>query len=231
VVGNGFGLGRVLRCTPTPRVRLCYGTPPGARLYLHPGEVGPMTEKRSANAIRQDRYRRHRRGDHSTCLEGRCDAVTPPPAEDTPTAAPGLETGNEAAETTLPGETFGPSGKAIWDGTLRFGTLTVTQRALLREVCRMSDRADDLNEAIKEHRDDLGTVKWLMREARQLAIAMKGLVLELRNSGAAGGSGQADPDDGREHLGNDPDTPVGEGGPGIADITARIAERLSQAAG
>jgi hypothetical protein len=189
------------------------------------------TEQRTANAIRQDRYRRHRRGDHSVCLEGHCEAVTPPPAEDSAPEAPGLEEANEAAETTLPGETFGPSGKAIWDGTLKFGALTVTQRALLREVCRMADRADDLNDAIKENRDDLGTVKWLMREARQLAIAMKGLVLELRNSGAAGGSGTADPDDGREHLEGKQDTPVGEGGPGIADITARIAERLSQATG
>lgn len=190
-----------------------------------------MTAERSAGAVRQDRWRRHRRGDHSTCLEGRCDAVTPLPAEDTPPAAPGLETTNEAAEPTLPGETFGPSGKAIWDGMLKFGALTVAQRSLLREMCRMADRADYLDEAIKENLDDPGTVKWLMREARQLAIAMKGLVLELRNSGVAGGSGASDPGYDKDQRGPSKTPATSEGGPGVASLAARIAAKRAQATG
>jgi hypothetical protein len=190
-----------------------------------------MTAERSAGAIRQARHRRHRRGDHSICLEGRCEVVTPPPAEDSAPEASGLETANEAVETALPGEAFGPSGKVIWDGTLKFGALTVTQRALLREVCRMADRADDLDDSIKENRDDLGTVKWLMREARQLAIAMKGLVLELRNSGAAGGSGTANPDDDKERSEAPQSPATSEGGPGVASLAARIAAKRAQATG
>lgn len=194
-----------------------------------------MTAERSAGAIRQARHRRHRRGNHSTCLEGRCDAVTPPPAEDSAPEAPALEETSQAPGThpaeDAPPEEFGPSGKAIWDGTLKFGALTVTQRALLREVCRMADRADDLNESIKENADDLGTVKWLMREARQLAIAMKGLVLELRNSGAAGGSGAATSDDDKERSEASQSSATSEGGPGVASLAARIAAKRAQAAG
>jgi hypothetical protein len=190
-----------------------------------------MTAPRSAGAVRQERYRRHRRGDHAVCLEGHCDDVTPPPAQPPAPAAPALETPNEAGETALPGEAFGPSGRAVWDGTLKFGSLTATQRVLLREVCRMTDRADYLHEQIEEFRDDPGTVKWLLREARQQAIAMKGIVGELRQSGAAGGWAPPTRTTTASTWRTSGTPQYAEGGPGIADITARIAERLSQATG
>lgn len=199
-----------------------------------------MTVGRTKGALRQERYRRHRRGDHGACLPGHCDHVpVPPPAEPLVDEFE-LDAANEAAEDSdeqpgsesdAPPEPFGKSGQALWTGTLKFGALTAPQRVLLREMCRMADRADVLNDMIEENRDDPGTVKWLMREARQGAIAMKGLASELRHGGAAGGSGAADPNDDRDPPADNPAAVTGEGGPGIADITARIAERLGQAAG
>jgi hypothetical protein len=193
-----------------------------------------MTAERSAGAVRQDRWRRHRRGDHSICLEGHCDAVTPPPAEDTSPEATALEATSQAPGThpteDAPPEEFGPSGQALWDGTLKFGSLTAPQRVLLREACRMADRADLLNRLINEEpdSDDL----WRrMREARQGATTLKNIVAELRQSGVAGGSGTANPDDDKERSEVSQNPATSEGGPGVASLAARIAAKRAQAAG
>lgn len=148
------------------------------------------------------------------CLETSCGAARP--AEDT----------EQAAEP--PKSEFGPSGQSIWDGILAWGALTETQRTLLRQVCRMADRMDELHESIKDNTDDLGTVKWLMRESRQTAIAIKNIVGELRMSGVTGGGSSGKP--GGEPEDEDPAVPSGKG-PGIADLTARIAAKLAQAEG
>jgi phosphate uptake regulator len=172
------------------------------------------TAERSPAAVRQARHRRHRKGDHSMCLETSCEAARP--AED-------AEQSVEPAKSE-----FGTAGQAIWDGTLVYGELTETQRTLLRQVCRMADRMDELHEQIRDNADDLGTVKWLMRESRQTAIAMKNIVGELRMSGAAGGRAPEQP--GADNEGGDTGGPSGKG-PGIGDLTARIAARIAQAAG
>jgi hypothetical protein len=144
------------------------------------------------------------------CLET-CEAVTGQP---------------EASEPAV--TEFGPAGQVIWDGTLAWGRLTETQRTLLRQVCRMADRMDELHESIRDNSDDLGTVKWLLRESRQTAIAMKNIVGELRMSGVAGGNTEDKP--GAEPKDDEAAVPSGKG-PGIADLTARIAEKLAQAQG
>lgn len=179
---------------------------------------------RSAAAIRQARYRRHHKNDHSMCLPDRCDVLRP---AENPNEVPS----EQPAERPSAADTFGPSGKALWDGTLKFGQLTAAQRVLLREVCRMADRVDELHADIEAYRGDLGTVKWLLREARQQAIAMKGLVAELRQSGVAGGGAQNDPADDEGRGVGGPAALGGGGGPGIADITARIAAKYAQAQG
>lgn len=191
-----------------------------------------MTDaKRIANAIRQDRHRRHRREDHSRCLQGHCeDAPTPEELADTLAEAQEASEAAETANADAPPAELEVSGQALWRGTLQYGKLTPSQRALLREMCRMVDRTDWLDAQIEANRDDLGSVKWMLREARQQAIAMKGIQAELRASGAVGGRVFGDPGDNEDDERQD--GPVsGGGGPGIADITARIAERIAQASG
>lgn len=183
-------------------------------------------ERRAAGRERQERYRRHNRGDHAVCLHDRAPVVaTPEPSEpfgdpDTP------EIPTEAAYEP-PSPLFGDAGRTLWAGMLKFGTLTESQRVLLREACRMADRLDELDTSIGDNKDDLSTVKWLLRECRQQAIAMKNVLGELRMSGLAGdgdrGHGGAEEAGGHVHP--------GERGPGIADLSARIAARLAEASG
>lgn len=181
----------------------------------------------SAGALRQARYRRHRKGDHSLCLPENCAS-----AGDTPEDATGAETANGGPATAALGDAgeFGPSGQAIWMGTLLLGKLTAAQRALLREVCRMADRVDELHQMIDDNADDMGLVKWMLREARQQAIAMKGLIGELRLSGVAGGNA-LNPADDPDHDQPKQAGHSGGGGPGVADIRSRIAAKLAQAQG
>jgi hypothetical protein len=111
------------------------------------------------------------------------------------------------------------------------GRLPALQAVLLLEACRIADRLDKLDAQLRGEDwlrflvDEAGTavsvvVDKPLAEARQQATALKQIVAELRT--AAGKSTAKTP---RASAGST------KGGAGIADITARIAERRAAPSG
>ncbi len=131
-------------------------------------------------AERQRRYKRHKAGDHSLCLPGKCDhagqpsEVPPPPA---------------------PEPTRGARGARLWRVMASSG-LGPVHRLLLEEACRIADRLDRLDAIIEGREDwlridvsDSGSeirvsVDALLAETRQQETALRGIVAELRAAGA-----------------------------------------------
>lgn len=192
-------------------------------------------------ARRQERYRRHKRGDHGICVPGRCEVVTSPgpAAADSAPAAPAPKAAAPEVETAraeVP--ELGERGARLWREATKDGPLPALQEAMLLEACRIADRLDRLDRTLN------GDGPWLdleaqpdgitfvvvvtepLKEARAQAVAYKQLVTELRQSSSVGrgknhrGAGQ------REHDGGGAKE-VG----GVADLTARIKQRRTSAQG
>lgn len=161
--------------------------------------AAPKPGEPGYNALKQKRYRQHAKGDHSLCLASGCDVAY--------------------REAHRPLEGLGKAGKALWKGATQFEELTATQRAILLSACRVADRLELLQEAM----NDPEQLKWAMREARQQEAVQKGLITELRLSGASGGSGGDDPPEGNAPPGNEPSGE--EKTTNVSDLTARIAEK------
>jgi hypothetical protein len=135
-------------------------------------------------AERQRRHRAHRRGDHRQCLATTCpDAAQTAP----PVTAGDLQRGPDPDPIDHE-PTRGRRGAklwAAWSDDLPPGHLI-----LLDEACRMADRLDRLDELLGQRKswarfetDDGGrvvvVVDSVLAESRQLATALKALLLEV----------------------------------------------------
>lgn len=169
-----------------------------------------------SDAERMRRSRAHQRGDHSLCVAGRCPALV---TRD----APPLDAG----------------GTALWVEML--GThRSPAEAALIAELCRLKDRSDTFDALLRGDRVAWGRVKLaedgspadlivdkLLGEARMTAVAMRGVVSELRQlSVGAPGNVRS----GREPAPEDP-TPEEPGGEPLDDLASRRARRIADAAG
>lgn len=167
-------------------------------------------------AVRQRRYKAHRRGDHTLCLPGHCsragegpesldESVAPPapaPArhevvEERPAAA------ERAVDMSDPGaDEWGPSGRRLWAELV--DATPPGSVPLLREACRIADRLDRMEGILNGRRDwirittlDLGenvkvriTLDGVLAEARQQATALLALLKELRTVTAVADKGK-----------------------------------------
>lgn len=167
-------------------------------------------------AVRQRRYRLHKAGDHSECVLGRCDAVTPPVTRNT---------GSDQAERT--GGLEAP-GRELWSAVTGTGTLGAMQKVLLLEACRIVDRLDRLDGELRgrgewmrleptedDDRTYVVIVDRALSEARQQATALKTIVNEIRQAGRPG-----KPAGGAAGAGA-----KGKGLAGLTDIAPYIAGR------
>jgi hypothetical protein len=167
-------------------------------------------------AERQRRYRRHKKNDHSLCVEGRCDDVTPGVTRN---AEPAEERGVQLEE----------AGQKLWDAVTGEMTLGPMQKVLLLEACRIADRLDRLDGQLRgggewlrleadEDRDEvIVIVDKALAEARQQATALKGLVAELRQTSPVSKSTEGKPPA--------QSTTSAKGAANVSDIRARIAEK------
>lgn len=127
---------------------------------------------------------------------------------------------------------LGPSGSALWQDLTKGGPLPSLQATLLIEACRIADRLDKLDARLSgEEREWLeiqlpedGSIAVVivdraLAEARQQAVALKGIVAELRQAGAGAAR-------------KTPVAPKQGGASGsVADLTSRIAARSGSTAG
>lgn len=175
-------------------------------------------------AERQRRSRAHRAGDHALCDPKTCNpaAVTPAVTRDS-VARP---------------DRLGRRGRALWDLSSADGPLKPAEQVILEEACRLADRLERLDALLRgEDREwarlapaslDGSVVRvvvdGLLSETRQQQVALKQLLAEFR---AARGTAPAKP-----VRPVQADTSGGAGAPpGVADLTARIADRRAQAQG
>jgi len=170
--------------------------------------------------VRNRRSRKHKRDDHSECLLGHCDAVTPQVSE--PITPPVTDVPQLSA-----------AGSQLWRDMSQ--GLAPMHRVLLLEACRIADRLDKLDRKLRgEDRDWLTlqlpedgsiavvVVDKALSEARQQATALKQIVAELRQTTAV--------KQGKPVPSRQPSTAGGTGG-SLSDLTARIAQRDGASAG
>jgi hypothetical protein len=166
-----------------------------------------------SDALRKRRSRKHRDGDHSLCLPGRCKAVVEIPVLP-PTAEP-----VEVREVAL-----GETGARLWQELTAGGEPGPLQRVLLMEACRIADRLDSLDRQLHGHdwlrfrHDESGAevtvhVDRVLAEAREQATALRGIVADLMKT-----FGSAKPE-------------KSKGGGVLADLAARRAARGAHTAG
>jgi hypothetical protein len=135
------------------------------------------------SAERSRRYRHHKAGDHAFCDPNRCEAIRP--ATVTPVT--------EAATQDATPARLGPRGAQLWLAVERESDLGAGQRVLLLEACRITDRLDNLDRQLRGEdwlrfrHDESGAevtvyVDRALAEARGQAIALKGIVAELRQT-------------------------------------------------
>lgn len=130
-------------------------------------------------------------------------------------------------------------GRSLWESVTAEMKLGPLQKVLLVEACRLADRLDKLDgdlrgkndEWLRVHRAEDETefvviVDRALAEARQHATALKGLVAELRQVG------RAKPDT-KPETGAPATAPAAaaKGASGVADLSARIAQRRTPPAG
>jgi hypothetical protein len=185
-------------------------------------------------AERQRRSRKHRAGDHSFCVPGRCDAVTVTESVTTDVTVP-VTTAAEAKAPTL-----GTRGRRLWRQLADDGPkLKPAERVLAEEACRTADRLDQLDRILRgdenawmrlhSANEDGSIVKVVLNnalaEARQQQVALKALLAELRTSrqGLA-----AKPGAGKPAAGTDGGKEVPAG---VFDLTKRIGDLQRQAGG
>lgn len=163
---------------------------------------------------RQSRSRRHRQGDHGLCDSLRCPAAHP--------EAVGV------AVTAVTEAVTESRGQRLWRQMTEPGhPLDPAVLVILEEACRIVDRLDRLHAHLEG-----GTwlevvasgaggtqvtvvVDGLLAETRQHAVALKGLVTELRQSTGRIPAKAAAPTESS----------------GISDLTARISARRDSSAG
>lgn len=157
-----------------------------------------------------DRIRkRHYKGDHSLCEEGKCPAKTRISAKD-------------ALEERL---TLGVTGKLLWEQMTADNNLGPMQSVLLLQACRIADWLDQLDAQLRgedwlrfrhspnDENEIHVYVDKVLSEAREQATALKGLIAELRQMIGKSNSGPA--------TGSQNDV--------VADLVARIAQRRAEA--
>lgn len=144
----------------------------------------------ATDAERARRYRRHRAGDHSLCLPGRCDALE---------ASTGAVTApNDVTVVTNTGEErdvtpYGPRGQQLWGELTAGQTPDPARRVLIEEACRLADRLDKLDALLtgssdawlRFQVDESGTevtvlIDKPLAEARQQQMTLRAIVAELR---------------------------------------------------
>lgn len=164
------------------------------------------------DAQRSRRYRRHKAGDHSLCTPGRCPAVT------------GMSVSTLAAGSEAQGRVLGAAGAELWEKVTATDKPGPLHAVMLLEACRITDRLDALDRQLRGEdwlrfrHDESGVqvtvyVDKVLAEAREQAVALKGILAELRQS-----LGQAKPEEPK-------------GGGVLADLAAKRAARSSQTAG
>jgi hypothetical protein len=133
---------------------------------------------------------------------------------------------------TIPGSPKAPPGlqargRRMWRESLEASSFAPGHLVLLEEACRVADRLEVLDRLIRRPpgrsgagSDDSGDdppesvdIAALLAEARQQQNALKGILAELRQGQRGGGPTKV------------------EGGAGVSDLSARIAERRRQAEG
>lgn len=146
-----------------------------------------------SNALRTRRARRHKDGDHSLCLPGRCPAAilkeaTKPIVAPAPTRI--------VADTAGPEANLGPRGQELWHEVCAGWKPTPLHRELLLEACRIVDRLDRLDRQLRGedwlrfwNRSDVqaadGTIEInvfvdkALAEAREQEGALRQLITEL----------------------------------------------------
>jgi hypothetical protein len=176
--------------------------------------MGAVADRTAAE--RQRRYRKHRAGDHTLCDPGRgcgdgVDAVT---------------VTRDAVPVGL-----GDAGRRLWSA-MYDAERPGEQVALVVEACRIVDRLDRLDRLVRGDEyawayvrvNDDGeaalVIDKALSEARQQAIALKLIVAELRQAGAASGA-----------PASGPAKPASGGGGDVLDQLARKrAERIADTA-
>ncbi|MCI3277514.1 hypothetical protein [Streptomyces cylindrosporus] len=115
---------------------------------------------------------------------------------------------------------LGERGRRMWGESLAIWSLTPAHLVLLEEACRIADRLDLLNAMLLRPAGDVNPdvaqfadISGLLAESRQQSSALKLLLAEIRQGQKASGPAKADP----------------AGGVGVADLTARIAQRRREA--
>ena len=111
----------------------------------------------------------------------------------------------------------------MWVDSMAIWSLTPAHTVLLEEACRIADRLDVLDGIIRrwiepssESEGGSGDISGFLAESRQQAGALKAILAEIRQ----GQHGAA------------PSAAAGEaGGAGVANLSARIAERRKKAEG
>lgn len=184
--------------------------------------------------------RAHEKDEHSRCSPSWCEAsakasltedqaapVGAGPLAPPPDPGDGYRVRSSLIEDPG-GAEFGPAGQELWDAVNPDGELRALPAALLREACRITDRLRALDRRLRGEGEwlELSTVDGVvfhvdvtdvLKEARSQAMALKGLVAELRQSAAGGRAGNQTPAS---------DGPEGEGA-SIVDLSAAIRARLA----
>lgn len=166
-------------------------------------------------AERQERSRRHRRGDHSTCDPARrCEVVERAVLQEASAAGPGR----------------GARARKLWEQLGPRVEHDVMAGVLLEEACRVLDRLDLLRDAA-----DMAS----MHEARQQTSALRSLLADIRK--ATEGAGTAATSTGRskaappDPFDHDDEAPNRArqtgGGAGVVDLATSLAARRAAAAG
>ena len=104
-------------------------------------------------------------------------------------------------------------GKRMWTDTLAGTDLGPAHRVLLEEACRMADRLEALDKAIRARGVDFATIAPLLAESRLQSQALRQLLNEIRQGART-----------------QPASPQ-EGGAGVASIADQVAKRRAKAKG
>lgn len=163
-----------------------------------------------SSTLRARRSRLHAAGDHSLCRVERCSVVAYQEA-----SLPSVLTDEVGLRA---------SGARLWREMTAAGALGPMQSVLLLEACRITDRLDALDRQLAGHdwlrfrhnpEDEHEVTVYVDRvlaEAREQAVALKGLLAELR-----------------QMVGAQKPTAAKGASSGISDLAARIAARRTSA--
>jgi hypothetical protein len=180
-------------------------------------------------AMRARRSRKHRGGNHTECLPARCRDAGNVTRAVTKSVASSELAANELTPVDDAPHGLQARGCRLWRD-LSGGGLAAAQRVLLEEACRIADRLDRLDRylagddwiGLDEEMPGSGrlivVVDKALAESRQQATALKALLTELRQSSSAG-----------SRRGRPP--VPGKGVAGVADLSARIADRRASTPG